>query len=61
LVVEDEAPIRDIAERMLKRNGYRVLTAPDGEAAMDLFRAHASEISAVLLDLTSSDSWKIVL
>jgi two-component system cell cycle sensor histidine kinase/response regulator CckA len=55
LVVDDEAGVRDVASRMLEFAGYRVLTAENGVSGVEMFRAHASEISAVLLDLTMPD------
>jgi DNA-binding NtrC family response regulator len=52
LVVDDEPDVLEVASMSLDQLGFRVLTAPDGRAAMDVFRAHAREIDAVLLDLT---------
>jgi len=52
LVVDDEAGVRDVARRMLEREGVTVLLAEDGEAGVALFTLHADTISAVLLDLT---------
>lgn len=52
LVVDDEAPLRMLVEQILKRMGLRVLTAVDGEEAVACFRAHADEITFVILDLT---------
>jgi len=51
LVAEDEAPVRRAATRLLERLGYTVITASDGEEALQLFRAHASEVSLVLSDI----------
>ena len=34
LVVEDEAPLRELVQRVLERTGYQVVAAPDGAAAV---------------------------
>jgi CheY-like chemotaxis protein len=52
LVVDDEASVRSVMQRALERAGYRVLSADDGDVGVDLFRAHASEIQVVVLDVT---------
>jgi len=52
LVADDEAVMRSMVERLLKRTGLRVLLAPDGVAAVKLFKEHSGEITFVLLDLT---------
>ena len=51
LVIDDEEGVRTVAARMLERFGFKVLTAADGRAGVDLFREHADSIAAVLLDL----------
>ena len=40
LLVEDEAMVRAVAERALARQGYHVLTADHGEAALDVLELH---------------------
>jgi nitrogen-specific signal transduction histidine kinase/ActR/RegA family two-component response regulator len=50
LIVEDEAPVREIAERVLKRQGYHVLTAASGDEALALAAAFASPIHLVVSD-----------
>ena len=50
LFAEDEAPIRSVAQRALERLGYKVLTAADGDEALQLFYAHESEIALVISD-----------
>jgi PAS domain S-box-containing protein len=52
LVVDDELGVRKVAERLLEKFGFKVLLAEDGFAAMEVFEAHADEISLVVLDLT---------
>ena len=52
LVVDDEEVVRQAARHTLERYGYRVLTAVDGSAAVDLYQQRSSEIALVLLDLT---------
>ena len=56
LVVDDEETVRAVAQRMLERMGFSVLTASDGREAVETFRAHdgvdGGKIACVLLDLT---------
>jgi PAS domain S-box-containing protein len=52
LVVDDEEMIRGLCDAILSRLGFRVLQAVDGVEAMRIFQAHASVISAVIMDLT---------
>lgn len=51
LVVDDDAAVRRVVELVLRRGGYDVMEAVDGEAAIALVRQHANEISIVLLDV----------
>jgi signal transduction histidine kinase/ActR/RegA family two-component response regulator len=51
LVVEDEPMVRDVVMGVLSRKGYDCLVAEDGLMAVELLRAHADRISAVLTDL----------
>jgi CheY-like chemotaxis protein len=51
LVVEDEAGVREIAVAILRSLGYRVLEAPDGDAGLLVFGAHAAEIDMLLTDV----------
>lgn len=49
LVVDDDAAVRDLAGTYLRREGYTVLTARDGEEALRRARTESPEL--VLLDL----------
>ncbi|MBI5251023.1 MAG: PAS domain S-box protein, partial [Desulfomonile tiedjei] len=51
LLVDDEELIRDLGERILARAGYRVLTATDGNEALQLYASLDEEISLVILDV----------
>jgi two-component system, cell cycle sensor histidine kinase and response regulator CckA len=52
LIVEDEDTLRRAVSKMLRREGAIVIEAPNGKTGVDLFRARASEIDAVFLDMT---------
>ncbi len=52
LVVDDEEMIRVLAQRVLEKFGFQVMTAADGRQAIEIFRPHAGEFAAVLLDVT---------
>src|SRR5881409_2285749 len=49
LVVDDEPMVRDVVSRYLERDGHRVITAADGEAARGLIEREAPNL--VLLDV----------
>ena len=51
LLVEDEEAVRTVGEAMLKRLGYRVLTAVDGDDALRKWPAHAGEVDLLLTDM----------
>jgi signal transduction histidine kinase/CheY-like chemotaxis protein len=52
LVVDDEHVVRDLVRATLVESGYTVLTAVDGQDALEVFAAHGPEVRAVLLDVT---------
>lgn len=49
LVVDDESMMRDLLEKILTRDGYRVFTAQDGEVALEVLKKQ--NISIVISDL----------
>ena len=51
LVVEDERPLRFMTREILERNGYAVLDAGDGQAALELSRDHDGPIDLLLTDV----------
>ncbi len=50
LVVEDEVTVRDLAAYMLRRQGYVVLDAANGEEALKVAQQHQSPIHLLLTD-----------
>ena len=52
LVADDEQPVLQLVRRMLERLDYVVLTACDGQAAVEVFEQHADEIGCVIVDLS---------
>ncbi len=51
LVVEDEEQLRKVARRSLEAAGYTVLTAADGDEAMQVSARHPGEIHLVFTDV----------
>lgn len=51
LIAEDQQTSKDLARKVLERNGYRVIAASDGKQALRLFNENANRIDLVFLDL----------
>ncbi|MEX6723360.1 ATP-binding protein [Parapedomonas caeni] len=51
LLVEDEAMVRAVAKRALERKGYEVLTATNGEEALELLEARAEPVDLLISDV----------
>ena len=49
LVVDDDETVREVAHQILKRAGFRVLRAADGQAALQIMRTEP-QVDLVLLD-----------
>lgn len=52
LVVDDEQLVRDVAAKVLQRQGFEVLTANNGREALDIYEQRQDLIRLVLIDLT---------
>jgi PAS domain S-box-containing protein len=52
LLVEDEGMLRLAVAKMLRKQGFSVMEAADGIAAIELFKAQPDRIDLVLLDMT---------
>ncbi len=51
LLAEDDEMVRGMARLILESAGYTVLTAEDGEQALQVFEQHGAEINLVFLDV----------
>lgn len=51
-VVDDEPAVRGVMMIVLRKYGYEILSAADGEEAVNLFPSKQTEIDLVMLDLT---------
>lgn len=55
LLVEDEPALRVLVNRILSRLGYRILEAPSGAKALEVWAAHRDEIKLLLTDMVMPD------
>ena len=51
LLMEDEAPVRDVTAKLLRRLGYEVIAAEDGETGVELAAAREGPIALVISDI----------
>lgn len=61
LVIEDDEKIRDLLTRILKSDGYEVLTAEDGNVGVTMARNHQPD--AITLDVVmpgGRDGWQVL-
>lgn len=60
LVVDDETRMRKLVGDFLKKNGYQVIEAADGSAALDIF-FEQQDIALIILDvmMPKMDGWQV--
>ena len=60
LVADDESRMRKLVKDFLVREGYEVLEAADGEAALDIFY-QTKDLALILLDvmMPKADGWEV--
>jgi len=51
LVVDDDSSVRDMVARILERFGYTVLSAANGEKALEIFEQNSDRVALVLTDI----------
>jgi CheY-like chemotaxis protein len=61
LIVDDEPNQIILLRRVFEKEGYTVLTAAEGDSALDVFSDHRDEIAVVLLDLglPGTNGWDV--
>ena len=61
LVVDDESRIRKLIKDYLRRGGYEVIEASDGEEALEIFYK-TKDISLIILDvmMPNLDGWEVL-
>ncbi len=60
LVVEDDAPIRDLIEINLQMTGYDVITAEDGEQAKNIFEVESLDLILLDVMLPKIDGFELI-
>jgi len=58
LLVEDNEMNRDMLSRRLKRNGYDVVIATDGQQGVDMATAEAPDLILMDMSLPVIDGWE---
>jgi len=51
LIVEDDARVRTLVQRVLESGGYTVLSATDGQSALDILQKRPGRIHLILTDI----------
>ena len=59
LVVDDSITVRRVTQRLLERNGMRVLTAKDGEEAMSLLQEHVPDVILLDIEMPRMDGYEV--
>jgi chemosensory pili system protein ChpA (sensor histidine kinase/response regulator) len=59
MVVDDSITVRRVTERLLERNGMRVLTAKDGVDAVTLLQDHLPDIILLDIEMPRMDGYEV--
>ena len=54
LLVDDEDFILDLGDQILKKFSYKLITAPDGESALEVYRKKKEKVNLIILDFIMS-------
>jgi chemosensory pili system protein ChpA (sensor histidine kinase/response regulator) len=59
LVVDDSITVRRVTQRLLERNGMRVMTAKDGVDAMALLQEHVPDVILLDIEMPRMDGYEV--
>jgi chemosensory pili system protein ChpA (sensor histidine kinase/response regulator) len=59
MVVDDSITVRRVTERLLERNGMRVITAKDGVDAVTLLQEHTPDIMLLDIEMPRMDGYEV--
>jgi chemosensory pili system protein ChpA (sensor histidine kinase/response regulator) len=59
LIVDDSITVRRVTQRLLERNGMRVLTAKDGVDAVSLLRDNLPDIVLLDIEMPRMDGYEV--
>jgi chemosensory pili system protein ChpA (sensor histidine kinase/response regulator) len=59
LVVDDSITVRRVTQRLLERNGMRVITARDGMEAMSLLQEHTPDVILLDIEMPRMDGYEV--
>lgn len=59
LIVEDEQTVRDVASLYLQKEGFRVVSAVDGEEALEMIRSENPDLVILDIMLPKKDGWTV--
>jgi len=59
LVVDDSITVRRVTQRLLERNGMRVMTAKDGVDAMALLQDHVPDVLLLDIEMPRMDGYEV--
>jgi chemosensory pili system protein ChpA (sensor histidine kinase/response regulator) len=59
LVVDDSITVRRVTQRLLERNGMRVMTAKDGIEAMALLQDHVPDVILLDIEMPRMDGYEV--
>jgi chemosensory pili system protein ChpA (sensor histidine kinase/response regulator) len=59
MVVDDSITVRRVTQRLLERNGMRVITAKDGVEALSLLQEHVPDVILLDIEMPRMDGYEV--